>query len=198
MNVIGEAFMHHEMNNEQPARNGSRSDHMAPHGVYMVAGDDRWIALAAANDDEWRKLTGIMGQPELADDARFKTLAARKANEDELDEVMMSWTLQYEDPYEIERMLQEAGIAAAVPQKNAEVLADPHIGGRDFWIEKPHADEVVGTRRHAGIPWRMSETPCEVWRAAPAMGQDNDWFFGEIMGLSADEIADLTARGVIK
>jgi crotonobetainyl-CoA:carnitine CoA-transferase CaiB-like acyl-CoA transferase len=44
----------------------------------------------------------------------------------------------------------------------------------------------------------MSETESAVWRAAPIMGQDNDWFFGEIMGLSADEIADLTARGVIK
>jgi crotonobetainyl-CoA:carnitine CoA-transferase CaiB-like acyl-CoA transferase len=65
-------------------------------------------------------------------------------------------------------------------------------------VATPHADEAVGIRRHAGIPWRMSETPCEVWRAAPVMGQDNDWFFGELMGMSKDEIADLTARGVIR
>jgi len=198
MGVIGEAFMHHAMNGEQPARQGSRSERMAPHGVFMVAGDDRWVAIAVANDDEWRTLAGIMGQPELADDPRFKTLADRKANEDDLEELVMSWTLQYEDPYEIERLLQAAGIAAAVPQKNAEVLSDPHMTERGFWIEKPHADEAVGTRRHAGIPWRMSETPCDVWRAAPIMGQDNDWFFRELMGMTADEIADLTARGVIK
>jgi crotonobetainyl-CoA:carnitine CoA-transferase CaiB-like acyl-CoA transferase len=196
--VIGEAIMHYEMNGEQPARQGSRSERMAPHGVFMVAGDDRWVSIAVANDDEWRTLAGLMNMPELADDPRFRTLADRKANEDELEELVMSWTLQFEDPYEIEKLLQANGIAAAVPQKNSEVMNDPHLAARDFWVEKPHADEAVGTRRHAGIPWKMSETPCGVTRAAPAMGQDNDWFFGELMGMSAEDIAGLTERGVIK
>jgi benzylsuccinate CoA-transferase BbsF subunit len=198
MAVLGEAFMHHVMNGEQPARNGSRSDRMAPHGVFMCAGDDRWIAIACAGDDEWRRLAGIMGRPELADDARFQTLAARKANEDELEAVIMEWTLRHEDPYEIEEQLQAAGIAAAVPQKNSEVLSDPHMTERGFWVEKEHADPVVGTRRHAGIPWRMSETLCDVWRAAPVMGQDNDYVFGELLGMSGEQIADLTSRGVIR
>jgi benzylsuccinate CoA-transferase BbsF subunit len=43
----------------------------------------------------------------------------------------------------------------------------------------------------------MSDTPCEVWRAAPVMGQDNDYVFGELLGMSTDQIADLVAREVI-
>jgi crotonobetainyl-CoA:carnitine CoA-transferase CaiB-like acyl-CoA transferase len=163
----------------------------------MCAGDDRWIAIACANDDEWRRLAVIMGRPELGDDIRFQTLAVRKANEDELEAVIMQWTLQH-DPSEIEEQLQAVGIAAAVPQKNSEVLSDSHMTERCFWVEKEHADPAVGTRRHAGIPWRMSETPCEVWRAAPVMGQDNDYVFGELLGMSGEQIADLATRGVIR
>ena len=74
-----------------------------------------------------------------------------------------------------------------MPQKNSEVLNDPHMTERGFWVEKEHADPVVGTRRHAGIPWRMSETPCEVWRAAPKMGQDNEYVYKQVMGYTDAE-----------
>jgi len=51
--------------------------------------------------------------------------------------------------------------------------------------------------QHAGIPWRMSETPCEVWRAAPTLGQDNDYVYGELLGMSSQQIAELVERKVI-
>jgi len=74
--------------------------------------------------------------------------------------------------------------------------ADPHLAERGFWVEKEHPE--VGALRHAGIPWRMSETPCEVWRAAPTLGQDNEYVFGEVLGMSGKQIADLAERGVIR
>jgi len=196
MGVLGEAFMHLAMNGEQPRRNANRSEFMAPHGVYLVSGDDRWISIAVRGDDQWLKLCEVMDRPDLADDPRFRTLAGRKANEDDLDMAMMEWTLQHEDPYEIEAKLQAVGIAAAVPQKNSEVLSDKHIEDRGFFVDLEHPE--VGVRRHAGIPWKLSETPCEVKRAAPIMGQDNEYVFGEILGMSSAEIADLTERAVIR
>jgi benzylsuccinate CoA-transferase BbsF subunit len=195
MAVIGEAFMNYTMNGEQPPRAGSRSERMSPHGVFMCAGEDRWIAIACANDDEWRTLCTAMERPELADDPRYRTLADRKANEDELELEIMQWTLQF-DPADLTPKLQAAGIAAYTPLKNKEVLENEHMEGRGFFIEKEHVE--VGVRRHAGIPWKLSETPCEVWRAAPAMGQDNEYVFGELLGYSRDQIADLTDRGIIK
>ena len=68
--------------------------------------------------------------------------------------------------------------------------------GRGFFLEKEHPE--VGVRRHAGIPWRMSETECEIRSAAPIMGQDNEYVFGELLGYSGDQIADMAARGVIR
>jgi benzylsuccinate CoA-transferase BbsF subunit len=195
MAVIGEAFMQQVMNGAPPERDGNRDPHMAPHGVYPCLGEDRWLAIAVRNDDEFRSLCGVMGRAQLADDARFRTLADRKANEDDLDTEIVSWTVTH-DPFEATERLQAAGIAASPPLLNREVLESEHIATRNFWVEKEHLE--VGVRRHAGIPWHFSETPLEVKRAAPVMGQDNEYVFGELLGMSSAEIADLTERGVLR
>jgi crotonobetainyl-CoA:carnitine CoA-transferase CaiB-like acyl-CoA transferase len=137
-----------------------------------------------------------MGRPKLATDARFATLADRKANEDDLDAEVTAWTIT-RDPFNAMRDLQAAGVAAYPPQMNKELDADPHLNARNIFVEKEHAHPEVGVRRHVGIPWRMSDTPCEVWRAAPVMGQDNDYVFGELLGYTSAQIADLVAREVI-
>lgn len=195
MSVIGEAFMYYVMNGEQPERNGNRVERMAPHGQFMAAGDDAWLSIVCTDDADWRKLCDVMGKPELAEDERFRTLSGRKANEDELEMLIMEWTLQH-DPFEATAMLQAAGIAAYPALSNRQVLENKHMEGRGFFVEKEH--QAVGVRRHAGIPWRMSETPCEVTRAAPVLGQDNEYVFGELLGFSSDQIADLAERGVIR
>ncbi len=91
--------------------------------------------------------------------------------------------------------LQRAGVAAFPPMPNFMLDADPHLAARNYWVEKEHPE--VGVRRHAGIPWRMSETPCEVWRAAPTVGQDNEYVLGELLGMSSRQIAELVERKVI-
>ena len=153
MAVIGEAFLGYQMTGSQPERDGSRVPHMSPHGVFMSAGEDRWISIACGSDEEWRSLCRVMERPELADDPRFSTLADRKANEDELEALITEWTLQH-DPFEAMEMLQAAGVAAYPPLVNREVVESPQLEARGFWVEKEHPE--AGVRRHAGIPYRMS------------------------------------------
>ncbi|MEX0682724.1 MAG: CoA transferase [Dehalococcoidia bacterium] len=195
MVVLGDAFMHQVMNGAQPERDGSHDPHMSPHNVYRCAGEDRWVTIAAGDDAEWRALCEAIGRPGLADDARFKTLADRKANEDALDAEIEAWTAE-RDPFEVTEQLQAAGVAAYPPLVNREVIESEQLAARDFWVEHEHPE--VGVRRHAGIPWHLSETPLAVKRAAPVMGQDNDYVFGEVLGMSSAEIADLVEREVIK
>jgi crotonobetainyl-CoA:carnitine CoA-transferase CaiB-like acyl-CoA transferase len=135
-----------------------------------------------------------MGKLELADDPRFQTLADRKANEDALEAIVEEWTAALE-PSAVTETLQRAGVAAFPPMANYMLDADPHLAARDYWVEKEHQE--VGGLKHAGIPWRMSETPCEVTRAAPTLGQDNEYVFGELLGMSGKQIAELTERQVI-
>jgi len=195
MVLLGEGFMDYAMNATQPPRSGNRDPWMAPHGIFRCDGEDQWLSIACGSDDEWRSLCGAMGRPELADDPRFQTLADRKANEDALEALIEEWTMT-QDPMSATELLQAAGVAAFPPMVNYMLDADPHLAERGFWVEKEHPE--VGVIRHAGIPWRMSETPCEVWRAAPTLGQDNDYVFGELLGMSSKRIADLSERGVIR
>jgi benzylsuccinate CoA-transferase BbsF subunit len=167
---------------------------MAPHGIFRCAGEDQWVSIACASDEEWRALCAEMGRPELADDPRFRSLADRKANEDALEAAVEEWTAGL-DPFAVTERLQKAGVAAFPPMANFMLDADPHLAGRGFWVEKEHPE--VGVRRHAGIPWRMSDTACEVWRAAPTLGQDNEYVFGELLGMSGQQIAGLIEREVI-
>lgn len=194
MAVLGEGFMEYTMNGAQPPRSGSRDPWMSPHGIFRCDGEDQWVSIACGSDEEWRALCGAMGKPELADDPRFRTLEARKADEDALEAMVEEWTSALE-PSAVTERLQQAGVAAFPPMPNYMLDGDPHLAARNYWVEKEHPE--VGVRRHAGIPWRMSETPCEVWRAAPTLGQDNEYVFGELLGMSSRQIADLVAREVI-
>lgn len=194
MAVLGEGFMEYTMNGAQPPRSGSRDPWMSPHGIFRCDGEDQWVSIACGSDEEWRALCGAMGKPELADDPRFRTLEARNADEDALEAIVEEWTSALE-PSAVTERLQQAGVAAFPPMPNYMLDGDPHLAARNYWVEKEHPE--VGVRRHAGIPWRMSETPCEVWRAAPTLGQDNEYVFGELLGMSSRQIADLVAREVI-
>lgn len=194
MAVVGDGFMEYAMNGRQPPRDGNRVDEMAPHGVFLCEGEDRWVSIACGSDEEWRSLCEAMERPELADDPRFATLADRKANEDVLEALIMEWTIP-RDPFEITKTLQAVGVAAFPPLVNRELAEDPHLNARDFFVEKEHPE--VGVRKHLGIPWKLSDTPCEVKRAAPVMGQDNDYVFGELLGMSGQQIKDLVERQVI-
>src|SRR5207244_6215327 len=92
MTVLPEAVVSWTMNGVAPPRDGNRDAHMAPHGLFRAAGDDRWIAIAIEDDAAWARFARCLGRPELGDDARFATLVARKRHEDELETLVTEWT----------------------------------------------------------------------------------------------------------
>ncbi|HSP53943.1 MAG TPA: CoA transferase, partial [Dehalococcoidia bacterium] len=193
--VVAEGLMDQAFNGTQPPRMGNRIQYMAPHGIYPCAGEDRWVSIAVLTEDEWRAFCGAIGQPALADDPRFRTFEDRKANEDELDAIVEAWTSTL-DRFEVRDRLQAAGVAAFPPLTNKDLAEDPHLNARGFFVELEHPE--VGVRKHCGMAWRMTETPCEVWRAAPTIGQDNDYVYGEVLGFSSAKIADLVEREIIR
>ena len=84
----GAALMEYVMNGRLPERMGNRSPWAAPQGCYRCRGDDDWISIAVANDQEWRALCSAMGKPELARDERFSSAEMRWSNQDELDQII--------------------------------------------------------------------------------------------------------------
>ncbi len=192
--VLPDAVIDWTMNAVQPPRDGNRDAHMAPHGVFRAAGDDRWIAVAAEDDAAWRRLAAAIGRPELGDDPRYASVVGRKRHEDELEEVVAAWTRE-RTPEEATAALQAAGVAAFTAATNQDLAEDPHLAARDFFVELPHPE--VGVRRHVGVPWRMSASECRVRRPAPALGADTDTVLRDVCGYDEAEIAALRAAGAL-
>ncbi len=192
--VLGEGTMAQEMNGSPPQRIGNRDLYMAPHGLFRCQGDDRWVSIVVADDNEWHKLCAAMDKSELANDARFATLAARKQHEDALEAAVTAWTETLTDEAVTTR-LQAAGVAAFPALTNKELAEDQHMRGRGFFAELPHQE--VGVRQHAGVPWMFSDTPCTVRRSAPCLGQDTEDILQRVLGYSADEIAVLKDNEVL-
>ena len=194
MAVLPEAITAWTMNGVQPARDGNRDPHMAPHGVFRAAGEDRWVALAVEDDAAWGRFAVLVGRPELGADPRFATLADRKRHEDELEDLVTAWTSRHA-PEDATAALQAAGIAAFTAATNRDLAEDPHLNARGFFVELPHAE--IGARKHVGVPWRMSASDVAVRAPAPCFGADTDAVLRDVCGYADAEIAALRAAGAL-
>jgi benzylsuccinate CoA-transferase BbsF subunit len=196
VSLLDTAVLDYTVNDREAAPSGNRSLHhpAAPHGVYPCRGEDRWCALAVFTDEEWQALRTVMGEPAWAGADRFATLESRLRNADELDRLMGGWTTQY-SAEEVMTVLQEAGVAAGVVQDASDLARDPHLQSRGFFITL--AQSGTGLTTMDGAPMKLSESPAAFRRAAPLPGQDNDYVFGQLLGLSEEERERLKGEGVI-
>ena len=177
-----------------PNSNRSQFPPMAPHGIYAAAGEDNWIAISCRGDADWQTFAGVVGEP-WTHDARFSGLDDRLEHEQELDDLVGAWTRE-RDRFETAETLRAAGVPATAVQRPAErVDHDPNTSDWGLWPTARHS--MMGEVRVDGLPVHLSETDWEITRGAPCIGEHNDEVFGELLGLSTDEIADLRQEGVI-
>ncbi|HZP46610.1 MAG TPA: CoA transferase [Candidatus Binataceae bacterium] len=171
----------------------------APHGAYPCRGADEWIAIAVQTDEHRQALRAEIGDASWAHDARFATAALRKANEDELDSRLAAWTRDH-DRYDLMNRLQRRGIPAAAVQNAADRCErDAQLKARGYFVPLPHSE--IGTWAVENFPARFGAMPVEVGglpgRGAPMIGEDNDYVYRELLGLSPEEIATLQEEMVI-
>ncbi len=174
---------------------GTRLEGIAPSNIYRTA-DGSWVVIAANQDTVFRRLCSAMGQPELATDSRFVNHGARGRNQDELDKIIGDWAVQRQ-PDDIIETLSAAGVISGPINTVAEVVRDPQLRARGMLVE--HFDEGIGRDvLGPGVIPVLSGTPGSVRNAGPAQpGQHNDEVYGDLLGLTADEIADLEFGGVL-
>lgn len=190
MHFIGAELLQAAETGVDPAADGNRVASMAPHDAFPALGEDQWVVIAAEDDEEWQALCKVIGQPELAADPRFATLAARHSNEDALTAILSGWT-QGRDKHEVARLLQDAGVAAAPVANAADLAASDYLAYRGFFTELEHPD--AGRHRHPGLPIHLSRTPGSQRSPAPQFGGHNRHVLEQILTLSPAEIARLTA-----
>ena len=194
VSLIGADVLAYQLTGEEPQRRGNRSPYFAPHNSYRCAGEDRWVAIAVTNDEEWRQLAQLVGGSELSADPHFATLAGRLENEDQLDDLISGWTVD-KKAYDLCHLLQREGVPASPVMGGPDLLADPHYAARGTFVRVNH--EQVGEKTYPGIPWKMSATPGKARWASPTLGQHNRQIYGELLAMPTDDITALEEQGII-
>lgn len=192
--LMGPEVLAYQMTGQEPVRRGNRSGWFAPANSYPCAGEDRWVTIAATNQEQWRSLARVMGAPGLADDPRFATTALRLQNHDDLDRIITEWTV-IREAYDIAHKLQDAGVPSGPVLRGPDLLADAHYKDRDTFVTVDHPQ--VGPKQYPGLPWKMSATPGKVRWPSPTLGQHNRDVYGELLGLTGPEMDQLEQTGII-
>jgi crotonobetainyl-CoA:carnitine CoA-transferase CaiB-like acyl-CoA transferase len=192
--MIPEAILDYTLNGRLRPRMGNRDGMHAPQNVYPCRGEDRWVAVAAATDEEWRALCGAIGRPDLADDPRFADARGRYQFHDEMDAAIGAWTRR-QTPYEAMHALQAAGVAAGPVMNVTDLMDDPHLRERGFVVEVDHPE--VGRRTVAGLPAKFSALPAPAYAPAPCLGEHNEEVLGGLLSLNPEEMQRLRADQIV-
>jgi crotonobetainyl-CoA:carnitine CoA-transferase CaiB-like acyl-CoA transferase len=192
--LVPEGWMDYAMNGRQPPRQGNHDPWMAPHNCFRCAGKDEWVTIACGTDVEWQALCQAIGQAQLAADARFRTAKERKANEGALEQILTAWTATREK-WEVTRTLQAVGVAAFPSMTGKDLVEDPHLNARGFFVRLAHPE--VGVRTHMGMPWLLTQAPNGVRFPAPLLGQHTEEVMRGLLGYADEQIAQLKEEKVL-
>lgn len=165
---------------------------IAPYNVYKAK--DGYVAVITVVEDHWPKLCDAMGRPELKDDPRFKTNALRVQNIEETDAVVEAWTSTLTRKEVFERT-KKSRIPVAPVRDLLEVMHDPHMHARGMLETIDHPD--LGRIVVPTSPLRYHGADTVETVPSPRVGQHNVEVYGELLGLSAAEVAALKEDGAI-
>ena len=188
------AILDYQMNHRVPEPMGNRDARYAPHGVYHCVGADRWVAIAVTNDEQWQSLCGVIQRPDLAADPRFADADGRRMYQDELDAAITQWTILFDD-HEATRRLQEAGVPSGPSLDMCRVFNEPQLREVGYISQIRTRDGEL--RELPGLPWRFEGGEEPIFTEAPVLGQDNEYVYQELLGLSGREVARLVEEEVI-
>lgn len=189
-----EEILHYTANGKGWPKTGNRDPQAAPHGVFPAAGNDRWIALCVWSDEDWQVLCSWMGNEALANDPKFATFAARKENEDALEDIIAKWSAN-QNPDELEFRGQNLGLDIAKVANNEDVLDDKQFNYRRMFEYLEH--DVFGAFpvHAAANDARLSETPAQYTERSPALGEHTQEVMADVLGMSDTEFAAAAEAG---
>ena len=173
---------------------GNRDPNACPHGVFECLGDDRWIAISIFSDSQWLAFRRFLGDPDWSKKADYLTIEGRKKNEDELDRLITSWTIE-RDPEKLAEDLQEIGIPAYKVADAKDLYDDPQLDFREHFWEIEH--KVIGPMTWDSPAYKLSGTPAYPKEPAPLLGEHTKLICTELLGYSEEEFTELLISGVL-
>lgn len=174
-------------------RMGNQGTSVAPCDLYRTS-DDGWVLLQIAGPPMFKRWCRLVDRLELFDDPRFADDDLRWENGDILNAIMAQWCAD-KTKAEVLELLHAARLPAAPMHSTQDVLDDPHVQAMGYLQRVP----FPGASRDVPVietPFRLSETPGEIRRRAPLLGEHTTEILGEL-GYTDTQLADLRERGVV-
>jgi crotonobetainyl-CoA:carnitine CoA-transferase CaiB-like acyl-CoA transferase len=193
LNAAAEQVVEYSSSGTLLGRDGNRGPSAAPQGVYPCAGDDEWIAVAVASDEQWRSLRALLGSPSWMRNDDYSSTAGRRVAHDAIDRELSSWTRQHRVE-RIAEMLLDAGIPSAPVIPPRDIAANPQLRHRRLFEVEHHP--VTGDHEVPTLPFRYSRVDHWLRSPAPTLGRDNDSVL-EDLGYSRAETQRLYEAGHI-
>ncbi|MBT0961483.1 CaiB/BaiF CoA transferase family protein [Denitromonas iodatirespirans] len=184
--------MNYLTSGKAPQRLGNAHPNIVPYQDFPTA--DGYMILAIGNDAQFARFCESAGQPALATDPRFATNAARVAHRNELIPKLNALTVTRSTAEWIAR-LESRAVPCGPINTVADVFDDPQVQARGMRVDLPHP--LAGQVPQVGCPIRLSDTPVSYRNAPPLLGCDTDRVLAEVLGLSADALADLKAQKIV-
>jgi crotonobetainyl-CoA:carnitine CoA-transferase CaiB-like acyl-CoA transferase len=174
-----------------PGPTGSAHLLTAPYQAFPTR--DGWINVGGANQANWERIAKVIGCPELAEDARFKTNGDRMRNLAQLTQILGE-KLRERPSAEWIREFEAVGVPAGPVNRIGDMLADPQVAAREMVLDVDHPR--AGRTRALGTPIKFSEDRADLTRPAPLLGQHSREILGHL-GYTAAEIETLARDGAV-
>jgi crotonobetainyl-CoA:carnitine CoA-transferase CaiB-like acyl-CoA transferase len=175
------------------AREGNRLSNSAPLDNYPTA-DGNYVCVVAGGDANFSRLCRAMGRPDLLEDPRFATLADRARNGDTINALVAQWT-STQTAVEVEQACVAHDVPVATAYSARDIALDPHFEARHDLVAVD--DPVLGPIRQQSPYPRLVGENTPVPSGAPSLGQHNREVWCDIVGLSASELEELQAKGIV-
>ena len=191
---IGDHILAHSRTGSQPPRAGNAHPLHAPYGVYPAAGDDEWVAACVASDAEWSRLCALLAADGVDVPSHLSRESDRLREREAADAALSRWTRQ-RGAGDAMSALQEIGIAAGRASKNWQLLADPHLNARGFFVEIHEPD--VGAKMYPGQAIRLDSLRIADWTPSARLGEHTERMLGGLLAMDSSRIDRLAANETI-
>ena len=194
MQFISPAILEYTVNKEIVSLRGHDSARACPHAVFAAAGTERYVAIAAETTRQWHALRERVAGLEAFTGSEYDDLATRIANKTALEAPIAAWCATQE-PFSLAEGLRRDGVPAYVVMRSSDLIEDPQLASREFFIELEHS--VLGSVKLDGPVTKFSGTPCTPRHAGATIGEHTFEVLTEVLGYDSDRIADLAAAEVL-
>src|SRR5688572_8588198 len=177
---------------QPPRRLGNAHPNLVPYDAFSAR--DGWFILGVANEKQWGLLCDMLNRADMKTDDRFASNRARVTNREALvDELNRTFSQKDVDDWLAD--LIKAGLPCGPINSIPQVFDHPQAQARDMTMESEHP--TAGTVKLTGFPYKLSDTPAEIRKPPPLLGQHTEEVLTGLLGYSTESVASLREKQAI-